>query len=241
MGTRRSRSIELADWVVARDKAVAARFGSTPHPGQKPLTRNHIRYQTSIETHPVTLCVGPAGTGKSRLACQTAIKLLREGRIGQIVLTRPLVTCDEYLGPVPGTEAEKLAPYVAPLVKSLIAYLGVSEYDKLVRNETILVRSLAAMRGESFQRAFVICDEAENASYGQLRMILTRAGDEACRMVINGDITQADVNPGNTNPLAQVILKLHGVAGVNFVKMTRADCLRPELVQHIDERLAGGP
>lgn len=179
-------------------------------------------------------------TGKSRLACQTAVKLLREGRVAQIVVTRPLVTCGEYLGPVPGTEAEKLAPYAAPLVKSLIAYLGKAEYEKLLKAETILIRSLAAMRGESFQRAVVICDEAQNATYEQIRMVLTRMGTDDCRMVINGDISQSDVVAGAKNPFARVILKLRGVPGVNLVKMTRQDCLRPQLVQLIDERLAEG-
>ncbi len=234
MGTRR-RVTELPEWVKARDQAVVARF-TAPKRAEKPLTPNHLRYQAAIESKTIILAVGPAGTGKTTLACEVAVRLLKAGRIDQIVLTRPSVTCGSPIGYLPGDEAAKMAPYLAPLAKGLSRYLPPGEYDKLVAAGTIKIGSLELMRGETFERAVVICDEAENATYPQIRMILTRLGAES-KIVLNGDITQTDITPGSQNPFARAVLKLRGHPEIALVKMTRADCLRPEIVQWVDEQL----
>lgn len=135
--SKRKPAVELTDWVAERDRQVAAK--AFTRPTDKPLTKNHLRYMAAIRANPVTLAVGPAGTAKTTLACRVAVELLREGKVDQIVLTRPLVPCDEDLGTLPGTEPEKMAPYLAPLAKGLARYLGRAEYDKLVAAGTVRV------------------------------------------------------------------------------------------------------
>lgn len=231
--------IPLADWMADRDRSVVERI-QTSDPSRKPLTKNHLLYQQSIEQYPVTIAVGPAGTGKSVLACGVAAKLLRAGTIKQIVLTRPLVTCGSILGPVPGDEREKMAPYVAALEKALKPMFPPGAYDRMIFDEVIQIKSLETMRGATYSQAFVILDEAQNANHSQIKMFLTRQGAQS-HFVVNGDVTQADINAGPDNPLDLTMRQLARLPGVKFVRFTRKDCLRPWLVQQIDERMSRPP
>jgi phosphate starvation-inducible PhoH-like protein len=190
-----------------------------------------------VETSTVTFCVGPAGTGKTYMACGVAAQMLREGRIDSIIVARPLVDCDEELGFLPGDINEKVGPYVAPVMDSLSDFLTPKEMQEYVQKGKIIVVPLAVMRGRTFKRAFVIIDEAQNATFGQLRMALTRIG-EGTRIVINGDIKQVDLSC--KAPLIAVLRRLMQPPrnpDIALVKMEREDVMRHPLVQFLDERL----
>jgi phosphate starvation-inducible PhoH-like protein len=206
-------------------------------------TANHARYLKALETSSLTLCTGPAGSGKTFMACGVAARLLAEGRVGKLLLSRPLVQCTAggapKLGFLPGDKDEKVAPYLLPLLEALEEFLGASKVEKYLHDGTIEMAPLELLRGRSPKGTFMILDEAQNAEYGQLHMFLTRL-DMGSRVVVAGDAAQADLFSGRTNPLLEVIRRFrpdcHSL--VSIVRLTRADVMRPELVQWIDERLA---
>jgi phosphate starvation-inducible PhoH-like protein len=230
----------LDDWVAERDREVAERISRAQSAGRhhvRPLTDRHHAYVQAINEHPVVVSTGPAGTGKTSLACAVAARMLKEGAVKRVVITRPLVACDEDLGILPGTVLEKVNPYLAPVLGALNESLGAQEVAKLLATDVIEVCPLAVMRGRTFHDAFVICDEAENATYRQLHMLLLRQG-YGSRFVVNGDVTQSDLPRAPVNPLERVALRLLGDPEVAVVRMTHADVLRPPLVERIDARLS---
>ncbi len=246
---RRRKIVELTDWdqitkipeeketswKESRDRSVETKSNHRKH--ERPLTENHIQYMQAIESHPVTICTGPAGCGKTSLACDVAARLFKSGEINKIVLTRPIVQCDEDLGTLPGDMNEKMNPYLAPLIVCLKESLGIPLYDKLFKSGVIQIVPLAIMRGNTYHDSIVILDESQNATAGQLRMFLTRMGHNS-KMIINGDTSQSDINhKGGILPLFNVVEKLQGNKDIAIVGMERGDVLRPWLVQWIDEQL----
>lgn len=250
-GRRRKVASEMPEWSEIIKSADNAEFSwkdyrdrsleAKPQNSQKykkPLTERHLQYLDAIENHAVTICTGPAGTAKTFLACESAVKFLKSGRTSKIVLTRPLVQCDEDVGTLPGDIGEKLNPYLAPLCECLKECFGVAMYEKMVRSETIEVVPLGFMRGRTFHDCTVILDESQNATYNQLKMFFTRMGYHS-RMIVNGDISQADINTRNKKlPLLDAVDRLQGIQDIAIVAMTREDVLRPPLIQLIDERLS---
>jgi len=247
---RRKKTAELSEWdqIVKstdgtdvswkdfRDRSVEARIHSN-RKHERPLTIRHLEYIEAIENHQVTICTGPAGTGKTALACDVAARFLKSGCTSKIVLTRPLVQCDEDVGTLPGDIGEKLNPYLAPLSECLKECLGLNLYEKMLRSETIQIVPLGFMRGRTFHDSTVILDESQNATYGQLKMFFTRMGYNS-RMIVNGDISQADINTrGSKLPLLEAVERLTGNRDIAIVSMTREDVLRPPLIQWIDEQL----
>lgn len=230
---------EAAHWKGQRDKSVEERFQPRPNRPTKPLTAKHRKYQKAIEEHDIVLCAGPAGTGKTSLACEVAVKLLKAGTVSKIVLTRPLVQCDEELGILPGELREKLSPYLAPLVESLKELLGAREFSLLESQGVIEVCPLATMRGKTFHGAFVIVDEAQNCTFGQLKMALSRLGHNS-KLVVNGDIEQADL--GMESPLIEVWRRLKAPPrhpGYAFCVLGEDEVLRPDIVRFTTKRLCG--
>ena len=200
-------------------------------------TPNHLNYLTSIWQNEITLCYGPAGSGKSYLASGYAAKLLLKGKIKKIVLSRPVVQCGENLGFLPGNGDEKLGPYLLPLFDSLADFLSPIEIEGARETGVIEICPLAYMRGRTLRDAFVILDEAENCSYAQLKMFLTRYGP-GTKMVINGDVTQSDLPVQRTkNAFERVIENLQDVDGIGIVQMDESDIMRPEIVKEIVKRL----
>lgn len=204
-----------------------------------PLTENHLRYQEAIRLHEVTLCSGPAGTGKTSLACVVAAEMLRRGDIDRIVMTRPMVTTGKGLGFLPGNVEEKMGPYLSPLVDCLREAFGDKEYERLFTTEVIQVCPLETMRGATFHRAFVHLTESQNASFEQLKMFVTRAGHGG-KLVIDGDMEQSDLE-GDSLPLLEVWQRLNAPprhAGFAFIRLTEEDVLRPDIVRFAAKRLA---
>jgi phosphate starvation-inducible PhoH-like protein len=235
---KKYKVIRALDWHEARDQAVESKAHARRRP-EKPLTDRHTSYLEAIESHPVVLCVGPAGTGKTSLACGVAVRMLKSGVVDHIVLTRPLVECDEEMGFLPGGIDEKTEPFMAPMVEALKEHLAPREFEEMKAAGTIVVCPLAVMRGKTFHRSFVILDESQNATYGQLKMAVTRLGHES-RMVINGDVEQVDLE--GQSPLVEVWRRLAAKPrhpAYAFVRFGEEEVLRPDLVRFAAKRLAG--
>ena len=200
----------------------------------------------SIERHSLTLAIGPAGTGKTFLATVLAVRQLQERKVERIVLTRPAVEAGERLGFLPGDLQQKVDPYLRPLYDALHLLLGSERTGQLIEKGVIEVAPLAYMRGRTLADAYVIVDEAQNTTCAQMRMVLTRLGENS-RMVVTGDITQIDLPPGQTSGLVEAVKVLEGVEGVALCRFRDTDVVRHPLVQRLVQAYAqrdgqtGGP
>ena len=191
----------------------------------------------AIERHDLTLAIGPAGTGKTFLATIQAVRFLQEQRVERIVLTRPAVEAGERLGFLPGDLQQKVDPYLRPLYDALHNLLGPERTAALQEKGVIEVAPLAYMRGRTLADSFVILDEAQNTTPAQMRMTLTRLGENS-RMVVTGDITQIDLPPGQPSGLIEAAEVLGGVDGVAICRFSDADVVRHPLVQRLVQAYA---
>lgn len=205
----------------------------------KPLTPNQGVYFRAIETSRVTICTGPAGAGKTYIPCGLASQLLKTNRTSKIILTRPLVSCGQGYGHRPGTVLEKVMPMMRPMVDALGDFFKKEEVNHFIEKELVELWPLDDMRGASIRDSFLICDEAQNASYEQLFMLLTRFAAKT-RVVVCGDATQSDLKTGE-NPLLRVMQRLHNIPGISLVRLTSKDIVRDPLVKIIHERLSDEP
>ncbi|HEX3485288.1 MAG TPA: PhoH family protein [Micropepsaceae bacterium] len=187
-------------------------------------------YIETMRTHELVFGLGPAGTGKTYLAAAFGAHLLHERRVERLILSRPALEAGERLGFLPGDLKEKIDPYLRPLYDALFDVLG-DRCTKLMETGTIEVAPLAFMRGRTLSRAFVILDEAQNCTPAQMKMFLTRLGEES-RMVVTGDPSQSDL-PNGPEGLTQAIDYLNGVEGVGMARFTAADVVRHPLVSRI--------
>jgi phosphate starvation-inducible PhoH-like protein len=182
----------------------------------------------AISDHAVALALGPAGTGKTYLAIAKAVEALETGRVTRIVLSRPAVEAGETLGFLPGDMNEKLAPYLRPLFDALTERLGGKMLKALIAEGVIEIAPVAYMRGRTLNDCFVVIDEAQNCTYGQIKMLLTRLGWRST-MVITGDPDQTDLLEGLSG-LRDVAAKLAQVDGIAVVRLSDADIVRHPLV-----------
>lgn len=178
---------------------------------------------------------GVAGTGKTYLAVCYAVMQLKKENVEKIILTRPAVEAGESLGFLPGDMKDKVDPYLRPLYDALYDMLGVETVERLMEKQVIEVAPLAFMRGRTLNKAVVILDEAQNTTQAQMKMFLTRMGQNA-QMIINGDITQIDLIRKEQSGLVQAIQILKGIDRIAFVQMSADDVVRHPLVQKIIER-----
>jgi phosphate starvation-inducible PhoH-like protein len=198
----------------------------------KAKTLGQKRYCTAIESHTVTIGVGPAGTGKTYLAVALAVKAFRAQEVNRIILTRPAVEAGEKLGFLPGDLQQKVDPYLRPLYDALFDMLGAETYQKFVERGNIEVAPLAYMRGRTLDDSFIILDEAQNTTREQMKMFLTRLGFGS-KVVITGDITQIDLPPDKTSGLKEVLCVLDGIDDIAICRLTASDVVRHALVQKI--------
>jgi phosphate starvation-inducible PhoH-like protein len=202
-------------------------------------SKNQAHYMRTISDHEMVFATGPAGTGKTYLAVCAAVAMLTAGRVDRIVLSRPAVEAGERLGFLPGDIRDKVDPYMQPLYDALYDALPAEQVVKRLETGEIEVAPLAFMRGRTLSNAYVILDEAQNTTPVQMKMALTRIGENS-RMVITGDVTQVDLPGGQRSGLTDAIETLAGVKGIEFVRLTQADVVRHELVTRIiqayDER-----
>ncbi len=201
----------------------------------RPLRPRTIRqkwFVDAIERHDLTLAIGPAGTGKTFLATVQAVRLLQERRVERLVLTRPAVEAGERLGFLPGDLQQKVDPFLRPLYDALHTLMGRERTEQLQEKGVIEVAPLAYMRGRTLADAFVILDEAQNTTSAQMRMALTRLGENS-RMVVTGDVTQIDLPPGQISGLVEAEQVLAGVEGVAICRFGEADVVRHPLVRRL--------
>ena len=182
----------------------------------------------AIDNNSVVVTLGPAGTGKTYLAIAKAVDALESGRASRIVLSRPAVEAGENLGFLPGDLGEKLAPYLRPLYDALTERLGTKRMRMLLADGAIEVAPVAYMRGRTLNDCFIVIDEAQNCTYGQIKMLLTRLGWRST-MVLTGDPDQTDLLPGLTG-LKEIAERLERVEGISVVRLTQADIVRHPLV-----------
>ncbi len=199
-----------------------------------PRTINQAAYVDALRSSEMVFGLGPAGTGKTYLAVAQAVSMLSEGQVDRIILSRPAVEAGERLGFLPGDMREKVDPYLRPLYDALFDMLPAEQVAKHLETGTIEVAPLAFMRGRTLSNAFVILDEAQNSTAMQMRMFLTRLGENGY-MVVTGDPSQIDLPTGIRSGLRDAIEILEGVDGVHFVRLDKRDVVRHRLVTRIVE------
>ncbi len=195
-------------------------------------TLGQKQYVDAMKKNSCVFAVGPAGTGKTYLAIAMAVVALKNKDVEKIILTRPAVEAGEKLGFLPGDLQQKVDPYLRPLYDALHELMGVEGYQRMLERGAIEVAPLAYMRGRTLSDAFIILDEAQNTTSEQMKMFLTRMGQNS-RMVITGDVTQIDLPDGKKSGLVEAVEVLKGVEGIGMATLTHRDVVRHELVQAI--------
>jgi len=198
----------------------------------QPRSVNQRKYVEAIEQNDMVFGVGPAGTGKTYLAVAMAVAAMNAKKVSRIVLVRPAVEAGEKLGFLPGSLQEKVDPYLRPLYDALYDLLEPEKVDKMLEKNVIEVAPLAFMRGRTLNEAFIIMDEAQNTTIEQMKMFLTRMGNNS-KAVITGDITQIDLPNPRRSGLVDAINVLEGVEGIKFCHFEDSDVVRHALVQRI--------
>jgi phosphate starvation-inducible PhoH-like protein len=189
-------------------------------------------YIRALKRHALVFSAGPAGTGKTWLAVAHAVQLFERKEVDRIVLSRPAVEAGERLGFLPGDMREKVDPYLRPIYDALYDMMDARIVERALQSTEIEIAPLAFMRGRTLSNAVVILDEAQNTTTMQMKMLLTRLGENS-RMIVTGDPSQVDLLPGQTSGLADAVRLLSGVEGIGFANFSAADVVRHELVARI--------
>jgi phosphate starvation-inducible PhoH-like protein len=197
----------------------------------RPRTEGQNRYLRALREQELVFSIGPAGTGKTYLAVAVAVSMLRRGAIKKIILVRPAVEAGERLGFLPGDLEAKINPYLRPLLDALHDLMDYNQLRRYMAHDLVEIAPLAYMRGRTLNDAIIILDEGQNATVPQMKMFLTRMGQNA-RIVVTGDTTQVDVPTGKSG-LAGLEKTLVGIDGLAFVKLTGADVVRHRIVADI--------
>jgi phosphate starvation-inducible PhoH-like protein len=197
----------------------------------KAKTLGQKKYLDAMNANTITFGVGPAGTGKTYLAVAVAVRAFRAHEINRIILTRPAVEAGEKLGFLPGDLQNKVDPYLRPLYDALFDMLGAENYQRYVERGNIEVAPLAYMRGRTLDDSFIILDEAQNTTPEQMKMLLTRLGQNS-KAVITGDVTQIDLQDKQSG-LVEAIHILKNIDGIETVRLTEKDVVRHHLIQKI--------
>lgn len=199
-----------------------------------PKSAGQRRLVEAMRKNDMVFAVGPAGTGKTYTAVALAVQALKSKEVRKIILTRPAVEAGENLGFLPGDLKEKLDPYLQPLYDGLRDMIPAEKLAELIEHEIIQIAPLAFMRGRTLDKAFVILDEAQNATEGQMKMFLTRMGSSA-KFIITGDISQIDLPRKQQSGLIKALQILKGVSGIGIVRLDGNDVMRHQLVKKIIE------
>ncbi|MBL0341954.1 MAG: PhoH family protein [Bacteroidetes bacterium] len=226
------------------DEDHAKKFGDVIVFGQqgimvKARTAGQKRLVECCMKNDITFAIGPAGTGKTYTAVALAVRALKNKEIKRIILTRPAVEAGENLGFLPGDLKEKIDPYLRPLYDALFDMIPADKLASFIANGIIEVAPLAFMRGRTLDNAYVILDEAQNATQSQLKMFLTRMGPSA-KLILTGDVTQIDLPKSQPSGLIQGLALLNGIKGIGIVLLDARDVVRHKLVKDIIEAYSNG-
>jgi phosphate starvation-inducible protein PhoH and related proteins len=189
-------------------------------------------YIKALKQHELVFAEGPAGTGKTWLAVGYAVSLLEQGQADRLILSRPAVEAGERLGFLPGDMRDKVDPYLRPIYDALYDFMEARHVDRGLQTGMIEIAPLAFMRGRTLTNAVVLLDEAQNTTSMQMKMFLTRLGENS-RMIVNGDPTQIDLPPGQKSGLIEATRILEGVEGIGRIVFKEQDVVRHDLVRHI--------
>lgn len=214
-------------------EAVLAEVVQYTHWGEaiRPKTQGQVRYVQAMERYEIVFAIGPSGTGKTYLAVAMALSFLKKGKVNRLILTRPAVEAGEELGFLPGDIEAKVTPYLRPLYDALYDMIPGDEVKRYLDSGRIEIAPLAYMRGRTLNNSFIILDEAQNTTSGQMKMFLTRLGLHS-RAVITGDVTQIDLERGKSG-LVEVQRILAGIEEIAFVYLGKSDVVRHHLVKRI--------
>lgn len=202
----------------------------------KPRTNNQKEYIRTAAENVITFCQGVAGSGKTHIAIGMALEYLLDEKISKIIITRPVVESGEKIGYLPGTAEEKIHPYLLPLLDEVNHFIPTAQYTGLKTNNKIEIVPLGLMRGRNFHNAFIVADECQNASYDQLKMLLTRIGNNS-KMILTGDVSQSDLHRHMQGGFYNMINALDGVEGIGISRLDNSDIVRNPIIGKIIGRL----
>lgn len=202
----------------------------------KPRTENQKEYIRIAAENSITFCQGVAGSGKTHIAVGMALEYLLDNKVKKIIITRPVVESGEKIGYLPGTAEEKLHPYLLPLLDEVNHFISSAHYSGLKTNNKIEIVPLGLMRGRNFHDCFIVADECQNASYDQLKMLITRLGRDS-KMILTGDTSQSDLHRHMQGGFYNMMEALENVEGIGVAKLGFSDIVRNPIIEKILIRL----
>lgn len=229
-GKKKNKPIDITNPIAIENS------GSIYRNKLKPRTDNQREYIRTVAENTITFCQGLAGSGKTHIAIGMALEYLLDDKVKKIVITRPVVEAGEKIGYLPGTAEEKLHPYLLPLIDEIHHFITPAHHATLRLNNKIEVVPLGLMRGRNFHNCFIVADECQNASYEQLKMLLTRVG-QSSKMVLTGDVGQSDLSHHLQGGFIDLIDALDGVESIGMSKLESCDIVRNPIISKILSRL----
>ena len=202
----------------------------------RPRTDNQKEYIRTVAENTITFCQGVAGSGKTHIAIGMALEYLLDEKVKKIIITRPVVESGEKIGYLPGTAEEKLHPYLLPLFDEVNYFISGSQYTTLKSNNKIEIVPLGLMRGRNFHDSFIVADECQNATYDQLKMLLTRIGMNS-KMILTGDVSQSDLHRHVQGGFYSMINALDNINGIGISRLDNSDIVRNPIIGQIISRL----
>lgn len=202
----------------------------------KPRTEHQKEYIRNIAENDITFCHGVAGSGKTHIAIGMALEYLLDNKVKKIIITRPVVESGEKIGYLPGTAEEKLHPYLLPLLDEINYFISTSHFVSLKLNNKIEIVPLGLMRGRNFHHSFIVADECQNASYEQIKMLLTRLGTDS-KMVLTGDTSQSDLHRNYQGGFLHITKSLDQIPGIGISTLDFSDIVRNPIIAKILSRL----
>lgn len=202
----------------------------------KPRTKNQAEYIRTVAENSITFCQGVAGSGKTHIAIGMALEYLLSDKVKKIIVTRPIVESGEKIGYLPGTAEEKLHPYLLPLLDEINHFVSPGIYSGLKNSNKIEIVPLGLMRGRNFHNSFIVADECQNASYDQLKMLITRLGNDS-KMVLTGDTSQSDLHKHLRGGFFTMLSVLSDIEGIGLAHLDFSDIVRNPIIGKILNKL----